>query len=107
MQNVAWPMMTDSRPLPRPIGSATVWNALASAMPVTMPGSAIGSTTSRDTALRPKNLYRPTANAIIAPSSGALPAAPRPVRTDVHSADRAPSLSQAEPHHLPVHAVGG
>ena len=51
MQNVAWPMMTVSRPSDTP---STCVNVAFSAMPVTMPGSAIGRTTRNETASRPK-----------------------------------------------------
>ena len=50
MQNVAWPTMTVNRPELMPSGSSIVRKALFSAMPVTMPGSAIGRTTSSETA---------------------------------------------------------
>lgn len=52
MQNVACAMIAVSRPrlMPR-----IVRNALFSAMPVTIPGSAIGRMISSDTGLRPKN----------------------------------------------------
>ena len=54
MQNVEWPTMTVNSPKSMPIGRSVVAIALDSAMPVTMPGSAIGSTTRIDTVLRPK-----------------------------------------------------
>ncbi len=50
-QNVAWPMMM----VQMPNGTSPVLNAALSAMPVTMPGSAMGSSTSRLTVSRPKN----------------------------------------------------
>ncbi len=52
MQNVAWPTITVARPSVTP--SAEV-NVAFSAMPVTMPGNVIGSTTRKLTTLRPKN----------------------------------------------------
>ncbi len=50
-QNVAWPMITVASPSVTP--SAEVKVAF-SAMPVTMPGSVIGSTTRKLTVFRPK-----------------------------------------------------
>ena len=54
MENVAWPTITENNPSPMPSGSSTVLNVLFRATPVTMPGSAIGRTTSRFTVLLPK-----------------------------------------------------
>ena len=54
MQNVACPTTTVNSPKLMPIGRACVVIALDSAMPVTMPGSAIGSTTRNEIASRPK-----------------------------------------------------
>ena len=54
MQNVAWPMITVIRP--KLFGPITVASAALSAMPVTMPGSAIGRMTRKLTDERPKNL---------------------------------------------------
>ena len=51
MQNVAWPMTIVRRPSDTP---STCVKVELSAMPVTMPGSAIGSTTRNETASRPK-----------------------------------------------------
>ena len=72
-----------------------------------MPGSAIGSTTSSETASRPKNRYRCTANATIVPSTSAMAVAPRPAFTEVHSASRAPAFSQARAHQSVVQLGGG
>src|SRR3954468_14526165 len=55
------------------------------AIPVTMPGSAIGSTSRNDTASRPKKRKRATPNAAAEPSTSAIPVAMRPTRTDSHS----------------------
>jgi hypothetical protein len=76
-------------------------------MPVTMPGSAIGSTTSSDTVSRPKNRYRCTAKATMLPSTRATAVAPRPALTDVHAASRAPVLDHARVHHSVVRPGGG
>ena len=51
MQKVAWPMIDVKRPSDTP---STCVKVALSAMPVTMPGSAIGSTTRNETASRPK-----------------------------------------------------
>lgn len=107
MQNVACPTITVNRPSWIPSGDSTVRKALLSAMPVTMPGSAIGRMTSSDTVSRPKNRYRCTANAAIVPSTHATAVAPRPALTEVHSADRTPPFCQARDHHSPVTWVGG
>ena len=53
MQNVACPQMIVKRPSWMP---STCVNVVFSAMPVTMPGSAIGSTTRNEIVSRPKNL---------------------------------------------------
>ncbi len=51
MQNVAWPATSVKN-----VSPPSAWvKSVFSAMPVTMPGSAIGSSTSSDTASRPKN----------------------------------------------------
>ena len=68
--------MTVNRPKFTPSGCSVVVIALDSAMPVTMPGSAIGSTMRIDTASRPKNRYRATANDAIVPSTSATAVAP-------------------------------
>ena len=49
-----------------------VRNALASAMPVTTPGSAIGRMISSETVSRPKNRKRCSARAAIVPSTSAI-----------------------------------
>ena len=55
MQNVACPTITVNSPSSTPSGCSMVRKAFDSAMPVTMPGSAIGRTTRSDTVSRPKN----------------------------------------------------
>src|SRR2546423_13442080 len=67
-----------------------------SAMPVMIPGSAIGSTSTREIASRPKKRKRCTAKAAIEPSSVAMPVASKPARTDSHSASRTSALCQVE-----------
>ena len=77
-------------------------NALFSAIPVTMPGSAIGSTTSRLTELLPKKSNRCSASASSVPSSSAMPVATLATSTLVSTASRAPCERQARPHHSVV-----
>ena len=55
-------------------------------MPVMIPGSASGSTSSSDTASRPKKRKRCTPNAAAEPSPSATAVASRPAFTDSHRA---------------------
>ena len=64
-------------------------------MPVTMPGSAIGSTSRNETASRPKNLKRATPTAAAEPSTSAAPVATSATRTESHSASRTSCECQA------------
>ena len=82
MQNVACPTTIARRPSGRPVVAKVVLRAI----PVTMPGSAIGKITTNDTASRPKKPWRATANAARLPSTRAIPVAPRAARSDVMSA---------------------
>ena len=50
-QNVAWPMMIVISPKSKPTARRAVFNAI----PVTMPGSASGRTTTKLSVWRPKN----------------------------------------------------
>ena len=59
-------------------------------MPVTMPGSAIGSTIIRFNDSRPKNRKRWTASDANVPSTSATSVAPIAILTLFHSASRAP-----------------
>src|ERR1041384_1547277 len=68
MQRVAWPMMIVVSEKFVPLHEK---NEL-SAMPVMIPGSAIGSTSRNDTASRPKKRKRCTAHAASPDSHGAL-----------------------------------
>src|SRR6202007_647281 len=96
MQNVAWPMTIVASEKVSPL---KLMNEL-SAIPVMIPGSAIGSTRNREIVSRPKKRKRCTANAAIDPSSVAIPVASRPARTDSHSAWRTSALWQVEENHL-------
>ena len=55
-------------------------------MPVTMPGSAIGSTSRNETASRPKNRKRWTPNAAADPSTSAIDVASAPACSESQSA---------------------
>src|ERR1700690_2236654 len=80
-QNVAWPItIVHSDRLMWPAMKAEL-----SAMPVTIPGSAIGRTSRDDTASRPKKRRRATPNAAAEPSTSAIPVAIRPTRRDTHN----------------------
>ena len=57
-------------------------------MPVTMPGSAIGSSSTNETASRPKNRNRWTAKAASVPRTSAIAVAPTAAWSVSHSASR-------------------
>src|SRR2546423_14165909 len=96
MQNVAWPMMIVSteKLIPRLAKNEF------SAMPVMIPGSAIGSTRTNDTASRPKNRKRCTAKAAIEPSSSEIEVEISAARTDSQSASRISWLWNVEENHF-------
>ena len=96
MQNVACPMtiVSSDRLTPAKL------NAEFSAIPVMMPGSASGSTSSSDTASRPKNRNRCTPNAAAVPSSSAISVANTAARSDSPSAARTCGSCQATENHL-------
>ena len=84
MQNVACPttiVHSDSR---MPLKEKNDF----SAMPVTMPGRAIGRSSRNETTSRPKNRNRCTANAASDPSTSAVPVASSPALSDRRSASR-------------------
>ena len=58
--------------------------------PVTMPGRAIGSTSSSDSAFLPKKRKRDSANAAALPSTSAIAVARRPTLNEFSSAVRVP-----------------
>src|SRR3954467_3666999 len=70
------------------------------AIPVMIPGSAIGRTTRNDPASRPKNRKRLTPNAAAEPSSSATVVATSAARTDSQSALRMLSSPNVVPNHL-------
>jgi hypothetical protein len=92
MQNVAWPITIV---ISENVRLLKLMNEL-SAIPVMIPGNAIGSRITSDTASRPKKRKRSTAKAAIEPSTSAIPVASSPARTDSHSAWRTSSLCQVE-----------
>src|SRR3977135_7066 len=96
MQKVACPMMIVVSEKLTPL---KLMNEL-SAMPVMIPGSAIGSTSSSEIASRPKKRKRATANAAIDPSTTAMPAEIAPAGGDSHSAWRSSALCHVEENHL-------
>src|SRR5689334_18865354 len=96
MQNVACPMMIVYSESPIP----AKWNAEFSAIPVMMPGSASGSTSSSDTASRPKNRNRCTPKAAAEPSSSATAVANSPALSDSTNAARTCGSCQATVNHL-------
>ncbi len=89
MQNVAWAttMVHSARST-----LSTCVNVAFRAMPVTMPGSAIGSTTRNDSAFLPKKSKRASANAASDPRIIAIAVAASPTLTLVSSASRTPWL---------------
>src|SRR4030088_2433197 len=92
MQKVAWPITIVSSENVRLLKLMNEFSAI----PVMIPGSAIGSTSTSDTASRPKKRKRSTANAAIVPSTIAIAVASSPARTDSHSAWRTSVLFQVE-----------
>ena len=76
-------------------------------MPVTMPGSAMGSTTRKLTASRPKNRWRCTASDVSVPSTSASRVAPVATFRLVSRAWRAPVLCAASLHQCSVKPSGG
>ena len=99
MQKVAWPTMTVNSVRSTP---STCVKVAFSAMPVTMPGSAIGSSTRNEIVLRPKKRWRETAIAARVPSTIAIAVAPSPALSEVQRASRTPVLSKAFPNHSSV-----
>ena len=82
-------------------------NVAFSAMPVTIPGSAIGRMTRNEIASRPKKRYRETAIAASDPSTSAIRVAPRAAFKETSNASRTPGLSIARPNHFVVSPSSG
>src|SRR5260370_39655344 len=92
MQKVAWPMTIVSSENVSALKLMNEFNAI----PVMIPGSAIGSTSRSETVSRPKKRKRSTANAAIVPISIATPVARSPARNESDSAWRTSVLFQGE-----------
>src|SRR4051812_27158391 len=103
MQNVAWPatmVQNDGSMAPS-------FMAASSAMPVTMPGNAIGSANRTVSESLPKKRARASANAASVPSSTASIVAHAATRTDNHMAGQMSERANAAPNHLSVSPGGG
>ena len=103
-----WRARRPPRTGPRRRRPITERNALSSAMPVTMPGSAIGSTTSSDTRVAAEEavpLHREGRPCV--PSTSAIAVAPRPALTESTARRGRPSLFHAGRHHWVVRPGGG
>jgi hypothetical protein len=77
---------------------SVMWPAMKaelSAMPVTIPGRAIGSTSRNEIVSRPKKRKRATPKAAIEPSASAIPVAVSPTRTESHSDVRTSDVQAA------------
>ena len=83
MQNVAWPTMIVKRPSSTPNGSGRLRKVALSAIPVTIPGSAIGRMTRNEIVSRPKKRWRATASAASVPSRSAIAVAPSAALSDI------------------------
>src|SRR2546421_9925836 len=91
MQNVAWPItIVQYERL-----MVQNWKNEFSAMPVMIPGSAIGSRSSSETASRPKKRKRWIAAAAAVPSTSAIAVAAAPTLSDSQSELRASGACQA------------
>src|SRR5216684_711101 len=98
MQNVVWPttiVKVDS-------GMPPKLNAAFNAMPVTMPGSASGSTNSRLTASRPNHVMRWIASAANEPRSSASAVVPSATSSERTSAWRTSESAHVEENHFKV-----
>ena len=71
-----------------------------SASPVTIPGSAIGRMTAKVMTSRPKKRYRATASDASVPSTSAIAVAQSAAMTEILSASRTSSLSNATENHF-------
>ena len=104
MQKVAWAMTTVriESCIPK-----SVLKALFNAIPVTMPGKAIGKIIIRLTAFLPKNLYLDKAIASIVPSTKAIAAEHAAITKLVIKASSNPVDAPARCHHSRVNPGGG
>src|SRR5918911_1890588 len=103
MQKVAWPMMivVSEKLIPRLLKNEF------SAMPVMIPGRAIGKTSTNDTASRPKKRKRCTANAAIEPRSSEMAVEISAARIESQNASRASWLCHVDPNHFVDSPDGG
>src|SRR4051794_34051864 len=104
MQNVACAMTIVQKDSSRP---RNVRKPVRKASAVTMPGRAIGSTTSNDSVCLPKNVYLPSANARSVPSTSATVVATMPTSIEVSTADRTLRLPNVSDHQCVVNDLGG
>src|SRR6266542_1408592 len=95
MQKVAWPTTIVHSDRLRPLKAKKA----LSAMPVMIPGSASGSTTTNETTSRPKKRKRCTAKAAAEPSRIATAVA-SPALTDSSSEARTSGFRQVSENHL-------
>src|SRR3954451_22918504 len=95
MQKVAWPTTIVAVENVMPAVRALAF----SARPVTMPGRAIGRTSDRENASRPKNEKRWIANAAREPRATAARLENRATWTERPIASRTDGLSHADPNH--------
>ena len=82
-------------------------NTLLRAIPVTIPGSAIGNTKSSEIESRPKNLYLDIAAAAREPKISAITVAKRATTALRATASLTPSFTNALDHQVVVKPVGG
>ncbi len=95
--------MIVNRPKPVPASLIVAFRA----MPVTIPGRAIGRTRTNDTVSRPKNRKRCTASAARLPSTIASAVAANAACNDSANASRTDSLAMASANQLVVSAPIG
>ena len=91
----------------RPNLTPKVWKVVLSAMPVTTPGSAIGSTSRKLIESRPKNAKRWTAMAARVPSTSAIVTAPSAARIEFINARGMAGLASASPNQCRLKPGGG
>src|SRR5918995_1613559 len=104
MQKVAWPTTTVNRLRSTP---STCEKVELSAIPVTIPGRAIGRITRKEIVSRPKKRCRATASDARVPRTSATAVASSPTLTEVQKASRAPGLPKALSNHSSVKPGGG
>src|SRR5579884_317208 len=103
MQNVACPATIVASDSDTPPNAKNEFSAI----PVMIPGSASGRTSANDTASRPKNRNRCTANAAIVPSAIAIAVEISPALTDSQSAWRMSALEKVDENHFVDSPAGG